>query len=603
MQYRVDPLAMRVDSPTEVRVTATLDRALRPGDTIAFALPEAWSSHRCCVTFTKQPQHTDPEAADYVAVMARGAQFELSLERVLLPSGDPKTHVRKIVAKLTEGTLAPGDEVVLELRNFRSTWLAEAGTLRVWVGDKEEDDPPKLTTLPVEAERLRVIVPSCARPGAPFRVNIVSLDPFWNRSSSTYRGGILSLDGGAILEKGIAFTGSCSTRASIAEPGVYRLRFDDELSNPIRITPEPRGPYWGDMHGHDKTHNCGAGEDPYTYAREVSCLDFLAVTPDFRGLGRSVWREHTRRCNEAYKPAEFTTILGYEAGFPHSHYNVYFRSGGAGIFDVADASLRDTDTLLAQLDPDEAFAVPHHLAIDWCTQQGYPPERDPWVPLLEIYSQHGLSELYCPEHILSYEFNRTRGQESKYATSVNAPVYARDAWRQGRRYGVVASSDDHMAQPGKPVKGLAAVFAPENTREALFASLKARRTYGTTGERMLLDLRINGREMGQELFVDGKSPVTVEVKVHGTDGIGFVEVARLRFGEGTWESAFLEKLRVSSAFGLAATREDCDYAATFRDSFDGDAVYYLRVAQKKQLANWPVYAWSSPIWVTRKHSG
>jgi len=219
------------------------------------------------------------------------------------------------------------------------------------------------------------------------------------------------------------------------------------------------------------------------------------------------------------------------------------------------------------------------------------------VPLLEIYSQHGLSELYCPEHILSYEFNRTRGKENKYATSVNAPVYARDAWSQGRRFGVVASSDDHMAQPGKPVKGLAAVFAPQNTREALFASLKARRTYGTTGERILLDFRINGRQMGQEVLVDGRNPLTIDIEAHGTDGLGFIEVARLRFGEGAWESAFFEKLRVATPFGAAATAADCDYAASFEDQFEGDAVYYVRVAQKRQLADWPVFAWSSPIWV------
>jgi len=243
MQYRVHPQAMRVDQPTEVRVTATLDRALGPGDTIAFALPEAWSSQPCCVTFTKEPQHTDPAAADYVSVVVEGAELELALDRIPLASGSLQAHPRKIVAKVAQGKLAPGSNVTLELRNFRSTWLAEAGTLRVWVGDEQEKDPPKLTTLPAEAERLRVIVPSSARPGEHFRVNIVSLDPFWNRSCSTYRGGVLGIEGGEILQRGIAFTGSHTTRACIAEPGVYRLRFDGELSNPIRIAPEPRGPY------------------------------------------------------------------------------------------------------------------------------------------------------------------------------------------------------------------------------------------------------------------------------------------------------------------------------------------------------------------------
>jgi|GEM_PF-5356667 len=46
-------------------------------------------------------------------------------------------------------------------------------------------------------------------------------------------------------------------------------------------------------------------------------------------------------------------------------------------------------------------------------------------------------------------------------------VYVRDAWAQDRQFGVIASSDDHMGQPGKPVKGVAAVFSPENTREGI----------------------------------------------------------------------------------------------------------------------------------------
>jgi hypothetical protein len=368
-------------------------------------------------------------------------------------------------------------------------------------------------------------------------------------------------------------------------------------SNPIRITPDPQGPYWGDLHGHDKMHNCGAGEDPFAYAREVSCLDFVGVAPDYRGLSPRVWRRHVRRTEAANEPGRFTAILSYEVGFRAGHHNVYLRCGDGRIFDVADEALRSLDRLLPTLGAEEVCVVPHHLGIHWCSQAGYMPERDPWISLLEIYSQHGLSEAYWPEHALSYEYNRTRGLEAKPATSLDKRVYARDAWAQGRRFGVVASSDDHMGQPGKPVKGIAAVLCAENTREALFQALKARHCYGTTGERILLELRVNGHGMGEEVIVDEGAPLTIEVEVHGTDEISFVEVARLWFAEGTWESAYLDRQMDLDTFHEGVPEDKLDYAARFQEPFVSDAVYYLRVGQRKQIDDWPVFAWSSPIWV------
>jgi len=598
MNFRVDPVVCPVDQDVEVRVTANLDTPLRTVDRICFALPEAWSSQSYCITFTKEPQFSDPDKPDYVSVMADGATFQLSLEKIALPSGTSKGHVRKIVAVVREGEVTAGSEVVLWLHNFRSTWLAEAGTLRIWINDEEVEDAPKLKTFPAEADKLRVIVPSCARPGVPFRVNIVSYDRFWNKSCSTYRNGMLRVEGGRIMEEGIAFTGSYTTKAVIKESGVYRLIYEGELSNPIRVSARPQGPYWGDMHSHDKTHNCGAGEDPYAYAKEVSCLDFVAVSPDYRGLSPDVWNQHVHKAEEANDPGKFTAILAYEVGFRQGHHNVYFRDGSGQIFDVSDESLRSIESLLPTLDTEKAFIVPHHMGIHWCSHSEYPPERDPWIPLLEIYSQHGLSESYWPEHILSYEFNRTRGLENKPATSMDKPVYARDAWKQGRRFGVVASSDDHMGQAGKPVKGLAAVFSSENTREGLFQSLKARRCYGTTGERMLLDFRINGHEMGSEIIVHDRTPLNITVEVHGTDEISFVEVARLRMGEELWESAFVDRLMDRDSFHEGQAQSNLDYFVEFEEKFVSDAVYYLRVGQRKQVENWPVFAWSSPIWIT-----
>jgi len=72
-----------------------------------------------------------------------------------------------------------------------------------------------------------------------------------------------------------------------------------------------------------------------------------------------------------------------------------------------------------------------------------------------------------------------------------------DAFEQGYRVGVVCHSDDHKGRPGatRPgastfgaIGGLTCYLMPELTRDALFAALRQRRHYGTTGARLYLDV-------------------------------------------------------------------------------------------------------------------
>jgi hypothetical protein len=73
-----------------------------------------------------------------------------------------------------------------------------------------------------------------------------------------------------------------------------------------------------------------------------------------------------------------------------------------------------------------------------------------------------------------------------------------DAFDKGYRVGVVCHSDDHKGRPGatRPgastfgaIGGLTCYLMGELTRDALFAALRARRHYGTTGTRIFVDLR------------------------------------------------------------------------------------------------------------------
>ena len=66
-------------------------------------------------------------------------------------------------------------------------------------------------------------------------------------------------------------------------------------SNPIRITPNPQGPYWGDIHNHNEAdHDAASGGDSTVYARDVSALDFFAPSNHANG-GFAPYRERAQQ--------------------------------------------------------------------------------------------------------------------------------------------------------------------------------------------------------------------------------------------------------------------------------------------------------------------
>ena len=83
-----------------------------------------------------------------------------------------------------------------------------------------------------------------------------------------------------------------------------------------------------------------------------------------------------------------------------------------------------------------------------------------------------------------------------------------DALDMGYRVGIVCNSDDHKGRPGASYPGastfgayggLTCLLLPELTRAAAIDCLRRRHHYGTTGNRMVLDVRARF-ERPAELF-------------------------------------------------------------------------------------------------------
>ena len=96
----------------------------------------------------------------------------------------------------------------------------------------------------------------------------------------------------------------------------------------------------------------------------------------------------------------------------------------------------------------------------------------------------------------------------------------RDFLNRGGKTGFVKGTDTHEGRPAART----AVFAKELTREAIFDALRHRRNYAVSNTRITLDFKINGHYMGEEIAVEGKPRIAVNVK--GTDAIKELAIIR-----------------------------------------------------------------------------
>ncbi len=165
--------------------------------------------------------------------------------------------------------------------------------------------------------------------------------------------------------------------------------------------------------------------------------------------------------------------------------------------------------------------------------------RSRWEPLVEMMQHKGDSEcdplagsIWADDEACGFEklhYDRFGAMQSSWSEWRQATPsnFVRDALKQGLRYeaelgsnplqyGIIASTDTHIAAPGLVAEknhpghggagkgggaasgdefpddfefgpgGLAVVWAEENTRDALFAAMQRRETYGTSGTRPIV---------------------------------------------------------------------------------------------------------------------
>jgi hypothetical protein len=223
----------------------------------------------------------------------------------------------------------------------------------------------------------------------------------------------------------------------------------------------------------------------FQFACDESKLDYIMLLEHDIWLDDGEWQRMLHWVNTFNNPGSFTTFIGYEwavGAQDGGHHNVMFRN-----MEGAERVPMQTHPTPPQLymglrdryDSNDVVVIPHaHQPVDWrITDTDL--ER-----VVEITSAHGTFEWF-----------------------------GRKCLDQGLEVGLIGSSDDHIGHPGyRPRAGwseyssalgaMAATYAAENSRDAIFDAIRARLTYATNGERIILSAFMGEHRMGTRVPQD-----------------------------------------------------------------------------------------------------
>jgi len=501
-----------------------------------------------------------------------------------------------IDAVITEGMVGPGTSFRVFLSNpegtlLRCPWFAQDVPVPVAIRKQGEAHYRRLREIPVVhvtggQARLWKVVASVQPDHETVRVQAIAADlENLNPCGCGEDPQPLSCAGwdDVALERQPGYHGAPVWRAKVRRTSNAAARIEllnrnaglYGRSNPVAPDlHQDRQVYFGDLHGQsDRSIGFGTEREYFAWARDAELLDFVAPANHYGGretASQALWESTVGLCDEFHAPGCFATLYSYEwGGGRNAHRNVYYAGQpGALMSPKLGARHQEVHELWEDLERQglPVLTIPHHTKfisrIDW-------GEFHPgFQRLVEVCSCWGNSEMHGPHSV-------------QYALAM------------GHRLGVVGGTDTHFSQPGRPalgpfdLGGLTAVIAERLDRDAVWQALHDRRCYATTGERILLDFRANGRMMGSQLPPCAVRRVTGQVV--GTAALEAVEVIR---NNEVWRRVPVEgQKRVVFDYEDAEPFEDVSLRPQV--AVAGRFIYfYLRVRQKDR--HW---AMSSPIWL------
>lgn len=485
------------------------------------------------------PQFIDPTAADYMTAEAP-AGVRVNLQTL---------SVKTVQAILRGNGLQPGESVTL-IYGDRSgggpgsraqTFFEPRRYFRVSVDVDGSgqwtplDEPPHVAIVGDDAVRLVVNAPSMRNVNEEFSL-IIKAEDRWGNPVDSFRGTVsIHCDGLTVGDLTVSFPENHNgvqnvTGLRIVTAGVYTITcVDTETgltgeSNPMVVgeTPDELRLQWADSHGGQVILNSKFA-DFFRYARDVSGIQFVGFQRNADVISQEDWKVQQQVECELHEPGRFIPIPGFEWSgktWHGGHHNVYFRRHNQPVhrnepIERPDSVQRETE--LRHIE--DVYA--HYRNTDT-------------IITMHVGGEHSNLEWHDPSLETSVELASTHG---------SFEWMLEDSIERGYKLGVQGGSDCYTGRPGddRPGyqlrryarSGLTGIYTEDITLPAFFEAMRARRTFATTGEKMVLRVDADGRLMGSE-YITADSP-TINVSVVGTAPLESVELFRGLEKIHTWQ--------------------------------------------------------------------
>ena len=474
-------------------------------------------------------QTDDSEAAGYVSVSCSKGDVELCPRYAFRGDLIPWNH--QIDVEITAGALQHGDAVEVTCRDWRApTFVVPEAEFLLLInpdgGDRWWQVPPAVgfPIIAGEPARLFALAPADGLVDRDIELTFRIEDQWGNP---------LLLDGATPrVVAGDSVTASTAKPAGampayhalvrFANTGIHRLEVAipgtdlRAVTNPVNITaePPPMRIFWGDVHAGQGQIGCGIGSVPhhFDYCRHVAGLQVSSHQANDHHISLDLWEQTRRESASAHEEDRFVAFLGCE-------WSAYTPDGGdRNVFYRCDESrLRRSGRFFTEDAPDPE------------------PDLVTATEFLEIMrDQEVLINIHAGGRPTNLEFHEPRIETLAeiHSTHGTSDWFVTDALRRGYRLGITAGTDGVAGRPGadhpgsrlirNARSGITAFLAPALTHAALWEAMAARRCYATDGERILLEVTVDGHVMGSEYETNGEP--LVELSVEGTAAIEQVDL-------------------------------------------------------------------------------
>ena len=423
-----------------------------------------------------------------------------------------------------------------------------------------------LPIYPSKPEKLLVVIPSTLKLNETFKIKTSLID----------KGGQLiekNVDAKYSVPKDIILDGNSGIITNIGD-FIINAEYAGIKANSniceVREIEEDNKIFWGDIHLHSNVSD-GAltPKEQLIRARDTYHLDFASITDHDDELcyfvSKEDWDSQKKLAKDFSSDSEFIALMGseYSERYFDGDRNVYYRNVDVPVLRFSDEDANNPNKLwnrLKKLGKKQALTIPHHPSSK-CIGVNWEYHDSELERLVEIFSCWGSSEGDgCPRQIPEGEKTDHKSKSVK------------SALEKGFKFGIVASGDMHAGYPG--CAGKVAVLAKELSRESIFNALWNRNVYATTGDRIILDVEINGHKMGEAFFSQASRNIKINVKNNSN-------ISKIVIVKNSNET-------IHNVSGNNVDIEIIDYPERNEDWI------YIRVeCSNKELA------WSSPFWIKK----